>query len=160
MYPMSKTSERRKRIRVPLEKMIRHSRYQVLGTPVFEESSAVNLSSNGIAFETVHEYKKGALVLLEVEMSEELVKLLICVARVKRSSAHPDRFEVGGELIAIDPEHKKKMQTLLTRMIRTVSNQKRKPKAKKTKKKVAKKLLKKKSTKKKPVKKAAKKKSR
>ena len=144
---MAQNDERRKRIRVPLQKIVRHSLYQVLGTPVFEESSAVNLSSNGIAFETQQEYTKGTLVLLEVEIAQEIVKLLICVARVKAIDAAKTRFEIGGELIAIDPEHKKTMSAHLTRMIRMVSAKNKKTKKVPTKKKVAKKKTKKKSKK-------------
>ena len=50
---MANAAERRKRIRVPIEQKIRHSKYQVLGTPVFEENSAIDLSTNGISFVTV-----------------------------------------------------------------------------------------------------------
>jgi hypothetical protein len=58
-----KSSDRRRRLRVPVQSRIKHSFYQVLGTPVFEENSSVDLSSNGISFETAREYQKGALIL-------------------------------------------------------------------------------------------------
>jgi hypothetical protein len=115
---MGKAPERRKRIRVPLHQTIRHSKYQVLGTPVFSENSSIDLSSNGISFETSYEYKKGTLVLLEVQIDGETVKLLVCVAWVKPYEGH---FMIGAELIAIDPEHKKAMQSHLNRLIHNVS---------------------------------------
>jgi hypothetical protein len=153
---MSKAEDRRKRIRVPLAQTIRHSKYQVLGTPVFEENSSIDLSSGGISFETAQDYRTGTLVLLEVTIDDELVKLLVCVAWVK---PHEGRNMIGAELIAIDPEHKKAMQTHLTRLIRDVSsaNRKKKPAKKKAaKKKAAKKKAAKKSpAKKKPGKKKA-----
>ena len=104
---MGQAPERRRRIRVPLTQTIRHSKYQVLGTPIFEENSSVDLSSNGISFVTAEGYKKGTLVLLEVEIAQEMVKLLVCVAWVKPEDG---RYTIGAELIAIDPEHKKTMQ--------------------------------------------------
>jgi len=127
---MAKAAERRSRIRVPLQQTIRHSRYQVLGTPVFEENSSIDLSSNGISFETSQEYKKGTLVLLEVQIDRETVKLLVCVAWVK---PHDGRFTIGAELIAIDPEHKKAMQAHLGKLIREVSAKKKKKKTAKKK---------------------------
>jgi hypothetical protein len=145
---MGQASERRRRIRVPLTQTIRHSKYQVLGTPVFEENSSVDLSSSGISFETAQEYKKGTLVLLEAEISQEMVKLLVCVAWVK---PHDGRFTIGAELIAIDPEHKKTMQSHLNRLIREVSG----PSKKKPKKADKKKVSKKKTAKKKTAKKKA-----
>ena len=135
---MTSSIDRRKRIRVPVQQKIKHSRYQVLGTPVFEENSAIDLSSNGISFETAQEYKKGALVLLEVEMEQQLLKLLVCVAWIKKSKDTVDKFDVGAELIAIDPEHKKQMQGHLASLIQKFS--------KTTKKKVVKKKTAKKKT--------------
>ncbi len=144
---MASASDRRKRIRVPVQQKIRHSKYQVLGTPVFEENSAIDLSSNGISFQTAQEYKKGALVLLEVEIEKQLLKLLVCVAWTKKSRETADRFHVGAELIAIDPEHKKQMQGHLASLIQKFSSQN----------KVKKKTVKKKTAKKKTAKKTAKK---
>jgi hypothetical protein len=126
----------------------------VLGTPVFEENSSVDLSSNGISFETEREYQKGALILLEVYLPEEALKLLVCVAWVKRLEG--DLFQVGAELVAVDPVHKRKMQSHLKKMIQTfatkrVSAKKRRPKkpALKKKKSSKKKISKKKVAKKK-----------
>lgn len=144
---MTSPADRRKRIRVPVQQKIKHSRYQVLGTPVFEENSAIDLSSNGISFETAQEYKKGALVLLEVEIEQQLLKLLVCVAWIRKSKGSPEKFHVGAELIAIDPEHKKQMQGHLASLIQKFSAKN------KVKKKVSKKKTKKKTTKKKAVKK-------
>lgn len=138
-------SDRRKKIRVPISRPIRHSTYQVLGTPVFQESSAVDLSSGGISFEASREYQKGNLVLLEVEMLEKAVKLLVCVAWAKKL---PDgRYNYGAELVAIDPEEKKQLQTHLAKMIKAATRSKRAKKARRAKKK---------STKKKSVKKRSK----
>jgi hypothetical protein len=140
---MTNSADRRKRIRVPVQQKIKHSRYQVLGTPVFEENSALDLSSNGISFETAQEYKKGTLILLEVEIEKQLLKLLVCIAWIKKSKLSPDKYDVGAELIAIDPEHKKQMQGHLASLIQKFSAQnktkKKTVKKKKTKKKVAKK---------------------
>ena len=144
---MTSLSDRRKRIRVPVQQKIKHSRYQVLGTPVFEENSAIDLSSNGISFETAQEYKKGALVLLEVEIDQQLLKLLVCVAWLKKSKETVDKFHVGAELIAIDPEHKKQMQGHLSSLIQKFSAQN------KVEKKAKKKITKKKAAKKKAAKK-------
>ena len=156
--------ERRKKVRVPISKKIKHSKYQVLGTPVFQENSSIDISNNGIAFETAQEYTVGTLVLLEVDIETEPLKLLVCVARVSEilSEGKP-RFEVGAELIAIDPEHKKKMRTHLGKMIRKIKSKpakkkvvkKTKAKKKVTQKKIAKrkKVVKKKITKKKKTKK-------
>jgi len=161
---MSSLSDRRKRIRVPVEQKIRHSKYQVLGTPVFEENSAIDLSSNGISFETAQEYKKGVLVLLEVEIDQQLLKLLVCVAWIKKSKVSADKFFVGAELIAIDPEHKKQMQGHLASLIQKFSAQSKaakKSKKKTVKKKVVqKKVAQKKTVKKKLVKKKVQKKTK
>ena len=154
---MTSPSDRRKRIRVPVQQKIKHSKYQVLGTPVFEENSALDLSSNGISFETAQEYKKGTLVLLEVEIDQQLLKLLVCVAWIKKSKESPDKFALGAELIAIDPEHKKQMQGHLASLISKFSAQnktekKKKPSKKKTSKKpIAKKKVTAKKTLKKKV---------
>jgi Tfp pilus assembly protein PilZ len=131
---MTTAAERRRRIRVPLQQTIRHSKYQVLGTPVFEETSSIDLSSGGISFETAQDYKKGTLVLLEVEIENEVVMLLVCVAWIK---PHMGRFMIGAELIAIDPEHKKTMQGHLNRLIREVSKASKKIAKKKPSKKKA-----------------------
>ena len=161
---MSSSADRRRRIRVPVQQAIRHSKYQVLGTPVFEENSAIDLSSNGISFETEQEYKKGTLVLLEVNIENQLLKLLVCVAWIKKSKETLNKFAVGAELIAIDPEHKKQMQGHLSSLIQKFSakiktNTKSKKKTKKnTKKKTAQKKTSKKMPKK-PTKKPTKKKS-
>ena len=118
---MKKEDDRRKKTRVPMSQVIKHSKYQVLGTPVFQENSTIDLSSNGIAFETVQEYQVGTLVLLGVEIDSEPVKLLVCVARVKRLNTSDEvRFAIGAELIAIDPEHKKIMQEHLGKLIRNI----------------------------------------
>ncbi len=162
---MTSASERRKRIRVPVQQKIKHSRYQVLGTPVFEENSAIDLSSNGISFNTAQEYKRGVLVLLEVQIEDQLLKLLVCVAWIKKSKIEAGKYEVGAELIAIDPEHKKQMQGHLASLIQKFSSQnktkkqtKKKPKKKAAKKKIANKKITKNTLKKKSV--AKKKKSR
>ncbi len=149
---MAKADERRRRFRIPVTQTVRHSRYQVLGTPVFQENSALDISSGGISFETVQEYPIGTLVLLEVGMNDELLKLLICVAWVKNHEEVADKFVIGGELIAIDPEHKKTMQTHLAKLMKKMVGKKKVAK---------KKAAKKKPSKKKPVKKkTAKKKKR
>ena len=98
-------SERRRRNRVALNKLIKHSKYQVLGTPVFEENSAVDLSSGGISFQTAQEYRIGTLVLLEFEVAGEALKILVCVAWIKNSKEDPKKHLVGAELIAIDARH-------------------------------------------------------
>lgn len=133
---MTTAAERRTRIRVPVQSKIRHSQYQVLGTPVFQENSSIDLSSNGIAFETEREYQKGNLVLLEVKVEDEELKLLVCVAWVK-PKATPGLFEVGAELIAVDPVHKRKMQKHLNRLISEVQKKKELGKKKKASKKAA-----------------------
>ena len=140
---MKKNSDdRRKRVRVPVESKIKHSLYQAAGTPVHEENSAVDLSSSGVSFETRREYQKGALVLLEVRLAEEPLKLLVCVAWVKPSRG--GLFQVGAELIAIDPVHKQKMLGHLDSIIRSVRKKKSSSKKKAAKKKAAKKKSKKK----------------
>ena len=151
MGDMSKNSERRKRVRVPIKQNIKHSRYQVLGTPVFEENSAIDLSTTGMAFETTQEYKKGALILLEVKISEEPLKLLVCVAWVKKIKGEHPRYQVGAELIAIDPEHKKQMHGHLAKLIAHQAKPKTKAKKKTAKKKTAKKKIVKKESVKKNV---------
>ena len=154
---MTSSSDRRRRIRVPVQQAIRHSKYQVLGTPVFQENSAIDLSSNGISFETAQEYKKGVLVLLEVVIEGQLLKLLVCVAWIKMSPDSPEKFQVGAELIAIDPEHKKQMQGHLSSLIQKFSA-KSKVAKKSAKKSAVKKLAKKKpAAKKKTAKKSVKK---
>jgi hypothetical protein len=165
---MGKAEDRRRRIRVPVEQKIRHSRYQVLGTPVYEENSALDLSSNGISFATAKEYRRGDLIILEVVLDGEPLKLLVCIAWVKKEKDIADKYQVGAELIAIDPEHKKQMQGHLSKLIQKFSEKKpklgkkissKKAKAKKkTKKKISKKPAKK--TPKKPAKKSTQKKSK
>jgi hypothetical protein len=130
---MAVAADRRKRIRVPVKSKIRHSQYQVLGTPVFQENTTLDLSSGGISFETTREYQKGNLVLLEVEMNGESLKLLVCVAWVKKS-AREGAVKVGAELIAIDPVHKRKMQAQLNRLIKEVQKNKKVSKKKSKKK--------------------------
>ena len=160
---MASADERRKRIRVPVQSKIRHSQYQVLGTPVFQENSSIDLSAGGISFETAREYQKGNLVLLEVEVNGEALKLLVCVAWVK-STPGADTFQVGAELIAVDPVHKRKMKKHLNNLLDVIEKSKKKksPSAKKTpaKKSLAKKTAKKKSAKKSPAKKSSAKKKR
>ncbi len=165
---MSK-NERRRRTRVPVQKRIKHSKYQVLGTPVFQENSSLDFSSSGVSFETIQEYQKGTLVLLEVEIDHQMIKLLVCVAWVKNApkvagiaASEQKRYQVGAELIAIDPEHKKLLQNHVGKLIRAHEQPIRDLKKKTTKKKAAKKkLVKKKMTKKKvSKKKTAKKKKR
>lgn len=124
--------ERRRRTRVQVQQRIRHSKYQVLGTPVFEENSAVDLSSGGVSFETRQEYPKGALVLLEIELSPEPLKVLVCVAWIRPTSG--GKHLVGAELIAIDPEHKKAMQSHLSKLLKMNLKPNKKPKASKSKK--------------------------
>ena len=147
-----KSSDRRRRLRVPVQSRIKHSFYQVLGTPVFEENSSVDLSSNGISFETAREYQKGALILLEVQIAEEALKLLVCVAWVKHLPN--GLFQVGAELVAVDPVHKRKMLSHLNKLIQSFSMKSRgKKKSVSKKKKVTKKgSVKKKSPKKRPKK--------
>jgi len=144
---MTSAADRRKRIRIPVQSKIRHSQYQVLGTPVFQENSSIDLSSGGISFETTREYQIGNLVLLEVEVNEEQLKLLVCVAWIK-PTADSEVSQVGAELIAVDPVHKRKMQKHLNAMISSIEKAKKKAgktkPAKKSKKKTAKKIAKKK----------------
>jgi hypothetical protein len=111
-------------MRVPVQSRIRHSLYQAVGTPVFEENSSVDLSSGGISFETSREYQKGTLVLLDVHLTGEPLKLLVCVARIdsirgaaNESGGEPALFRVGAELIAIDPLQKKMMARQLGRLV-------------------------------------------
>jgi Tfp pilus assembly protein PilZ len=132
-----------------MTKSIRHSKYQVLGTPVFKENSAVDLSSGGVSFETAQEYAVGTLVLLEFEVNEETLKVLVCVAWIKKSEA--GKFLVGCELIAIDPEHRKAMQGHLQKLLKSAP--KKSKKTKKAKKKLAAKKKKKPAPKKKKSKK-------
>ncbi|MBS1958838.1 MAG: PilZ domain-containing protein [Bdellovibrionales bacterium] len=128
-------NDRRRRTRIPVSKVIKHSKYQVLGTPVFEENSAVDLSSGGISFQTAQEYKLGTLVLLEFEIGGEALKILVCVAWIKKSKEDLSKHIVGAELIAIDPEHKKAMQTHLAKLMKLNEDSKgNKPKKKNEKK--------------------------
>jgi hypothetical protein len=103
-------------MRVPLQSRIRHSLYQAVGAPVFEENSSVDLSSSGISFETSREYPTGTLVLLDVHLTGEPLKLLVCVARIEPIEG-TGQFRVGAELIAIDPLQKKKMAQQLGRLM-------------------------------------------
>ena len=153
---MASADERRKRIRVPVQSKIRHSQYQVLGTPVFQENSSIDLSSGGISFETAREYQIGNLVLLEVEVDEEQLKLLVCVAWVKPSQT-AELFEVGAELIAVDPVHKRKMQRHLNSILDDFEEARNPSAKKKSKKKASKKKTAAKRTKKTSTKKVAKK---
>ncbi len=143
---MTSAAERRKRIRVPVQSKLRHSQYQVLGTPVFQENTSIDISATGIAFQTEREYKKGNLVLLEVQVEAEQLKLLVCVAWVKSKSA-TGLYEVGAELIAVDPVDKRKMQTHLNRLIATVKKNKLAQKKSTSKKKAKKPAAKKTTTK-------------
>ncbi len=145
----TKSSDRRRRLRVPVQSRIKHSFYQVLGTPVFEENSSVDLSSNGISFETAREYQKGALILLEAQIAEEALKLLVCVAWVKHLPN--GLFQVGAELVAVDPVHKRKMLSHLNKLIQSFSMKVRGKKKSVSKKKIG---AKKKAGEKKAVKKA------
>lgn len=160
---MPNQENRRKRPRVPAQKTIRHSEYQSMGTPVFQENSSVDLSSGGISFETKREYKKGSLVFLEVEIQSEKLKLLVCVAWIKKGNT-PDTYQVGAELVAVNPEDKQKMNSHLSQMIEELQSKKvakkttkkatnKKTAQKKTEKKTKNKTLKKKPGKKKPSKK-------
>jgi Tfp pilus assembly protein PilZ len=119
---MSK-NERRRRNRIAMTQKIKHSKYQVLGTPVFEENSAVDISSGGVSFVTGQEYQVGTLVLLELDLSEEPLKILVCVAWIKKAPEDARKFLVGAELIAIDPEHKRAMQNHLAKLIRQSSSE-------------------------------------
>lgn len=154
---MAQSSDRRKRVRVPVKKNLRHSRYQVLGTPVFEENSSIDISSGGISFQAGRRYKKGSLVLLEVEIDSDRLKILVCVAWVKKSKQRSDRFELGGELIAIDPVHKRKLQRHIQNLLGDEVPSKRKAPAKKAAKKkaVKKEVVKKKLAQKKAAKKSS-----
>ncbi len=148
----SSPAERRKKTRVPVQSKIRHSQYQVLGTPVFQENSTIDLSSGGIAFETARDYQKGNLVLLEVAVESGKVKLLVCVAWVKPGTN--GLSQVGAELIAVDPVDKKKMQSHLNRLLsitKSASKASKKAKKKKPIKKTQKKASKKKTVAKKRV---------
>lgn len=129
-----KDYERRKRKRLKQKYTIRHSSYQVLGTPVFQETTTVDLSLGGLSFLTAHEYKKGALVLLELELEEEVTRLLVCVAWVKKTDG---LYLIGTELIAIDPVHQEILQNTVHKLIR-----KNAPVAKKTKVSIKKKVQK------------------
>lgn len=149
---MTQPQNRRKRVRVPTKSNIRHSEYQSVGTPVFQENSSMDISSNGISFETKRDYKKGNLVFLEADMGGEQLKLLVCVAWVKKGEN--GLSQVGAELIAVNPTDKKKMQSILDQMIVEIRERKKKP-AKKTA--AKKKTAKKKVSKKAPAKKAKKK---
>jgi hypothetical protein len=143
----SKTDQdRRKRTRIPLTKTLKHSTYQVLGTPVFQESPAIDLSSGGISFETTHSYQPGNLILLDMDLGAGTVRLLVAVAWVKKVETG---FQVGAELVAIDPEEKRHLQSQLARMIRQAEDR---TEVRKPLKKLAKKI-----PKKKPAKKLAKK---
>jgi Tfp pilus assembly protein PilZ len=147
---MSTHENRRKRVRVPAQNAIRHSEYQSMGTPVFQENSSVDLSSGGISFETKREYKKGNLVFLEVEIQSEKLKLLVCIAWVKKTET-PGVFHVGAELVAVNPGDKQKMQAHLDHMISEIQVKKTAGKKSKAKKKVAEKTAGKKAASKKPA---------
>lgn len=142
---MSNSDDRRRRVRIPVQGKIRHSQYQVLGTPVFQENSSIDLSSGGISFETEREYQIGNLVLLEVEIGKEPLKLLVCVAWVKTARG-TKVYQVGAELIAIDPVDKRKMYRHLNGMIDSLEKARKKPAKKVGKKKVVKKKASKKKT--------------
>jgi hypothetical protein len=141
---MAKSIEKRRRVRVPLRSKVRHSEYQVLGTPVFEENSTLDLSTGGISFETKREYRVGNLVILDVEIRGERLKLLVCVARIEK--VKPGTFRVGAEVIALDPAHKERMKAHLDALISENAALNRKPTKKKA---IRKKTAKKKTAKKK-----------
>jgi hypothetical protein len=128
---MPKKPEKRSRVRVPLKSKVRHSEYQVLGTPVFLENAAIDLSSGGIAFEASREYRVGNLVILEFELNGERMKLLVCVARVQKLSK--DRYQVGAEVMAMDPGEKERLRTHLGKMIEGLSKPARKKSVRKKK---------------------------
>ena len=111
----SSSTDRRKKIRVPVKAGIRHSIYQSAGTPVSETNSAVDLSGSGISFETSREYRKGDLVLLEIRMGSDDLRLLVCVARVLKAKG---QFLVGAELIEVEPGQKQKMLEHLDHLVR------------------------------------------
>jgi Tfp pilus assembly protein PilZ len=139
---MSKNSEKRNKTRVPLRGKVRHSEYQVLGTPVFHENAAIDLSGGGISFETAREYRVGNLVLLEVELEGDRLQLLVCVAWIKKSG--PKTFQVGAELMALDPAHKARLNEHLDRMGQVRPARKKAAKKKAAKKKSARKKVSKK----------------
>jgi Tfp pilus assembly protein PilZ len=143
---MPKKDEKRSRVRVPLKSRVRHSEYQVLGTPVFLENAAIDLSSGGISFEASREYRVGSLVILEFELNGEKLKLLVCVAWVKKVAK--DRFQVGAEVMAMDPGEKERLRSHLGGMIESLGKASRSGTRKK--KSVKKKTSKKKTAKKKP----------
>jgi Tfp pilus assembly protein PilZ len=136
---MAKTTDKRSKTRVPLKGKVRHSEYQVLGTPVFHENAAIDLSGGGISFETSREYRVGNLVLLEVELEGDRLQLLVCVAWIKKTG--PGAYQVGAELMALDPAHKARLKGHLDRMSHERPARKKKTARKKavTKKAVAKK---------------------
>jgi hypothetical protein len=111
----SSSSDRRKKARVPVKAGIRHSIYQSAGTPVSETNSSVDLSGSGISFETSREYRKGDLVLLEIRMGSDDLRLLVCVARVLKTKS---LFLVGAELIEVEPGQKQKMLEHLDHLVR------------------------------------------
>lgn len=113
---MAKTNNRRLRARVPLSQNVKHSRYQAAGLPVFQESAAIDVSSRGISFETERPYQKGDLIFLEIQMEKEPLRFLVCVAWVKKGQKA--NYEVGAELMGIDPGHQKKMQKSLEKLNR------------------------------------------
>ena len=145
---MAKTSEKRNKTRIPLRGKVRHSEYQVLGTPVFHENAAIDLSGGGISFETSREYRVGNLVLLEVELEGERLQLLVCVAWIKKTGA--GSYQVGAELMALDPAHKARLNHHLDRLSQSGVSKKKPVRKKTSAKKVAsKKVASKKKTKKK-----------
>ena len=116
LIQMAKKNERRQKLRVPVQNNIRHTEYQVLGTPVFQENATLDLSSGGVSFEARREYSLGDLVLLEFKVEKEVLKLLVCVAWVKPTQ-DPEVFQIGGELVAMSPVDKRKMNQHLSKML-------------------------------------------
>jgi Tfp pilus assembly protein PilZ len=136
---MAKTNEKRNKTRIPLKGKVRHSEYQVLGTPVFHENAAIDLSGGGISFETSREYRVGNLVLLEVELEGEKLQLLVCVAWVKKTGS--SSYQVGAELMALDPAHKARLNHHLDRMGQARPAKKKSSRKKVVRKKVARKKV-------------------
>jgi len=139
---MSNPANRRTRKRIEIKSKLRHSTYQTLGIPVFQENTTLDLSSKGVSFETEREYSKGNLVLLEIEAEKKSLKILVCVAWTK--NLENDRRRVGAELIAIDPIDQLHLQKMLGHSEPKKAQKKIKKGAKKVAKKSSKKTTKKK----------------
>jgi hypothetical protein len=59
-------------------------------------------------------------------MGNGSVRLLVCVAWVKTGT---DKYQVGAELVAIDPEERKHLQVQLSKMLRMVESHSPNPKS-------------------------------